>query len=97
MHPNHYLLGKIFEEAATEGLSAVDLGISEDEGLIHFKSRLGAAAVPVYVGRYSQPEKSDDVRDMEAALGKVTKILTDPGVPLAAAQAGGEALYRYFA
>jgi len=97
LHANHYLLGKVFEEAATEGFSAVDLGISEDEGLVHFKLRLGAEAVPVYVGRYSQPEKTDNVRDMEAALGALTKILTAPDMPLAAAQAASDALYRFFA
>jgi hypothetical protein len=33
---------------------------------------------------------------VEAALGKLTKILTEPDVPLAAAQAAGDELYRYF-
>jgi CelD/BcsL family acetyltransferase involved in cellulose biosynthesis len=96
-HPNHYLLGKIFVEAAGEGFTTVDLGISEDEGLIHFKSRLGAEAVPVYVGKYLQPEKSENVLAMETALGDLTRILTEPGVPIAAAQAAGNAVYRYFA
>jgi CelD/BcsL family acetyltransferase involved in cellulose biosynthesis len=97
LHPNHYLLGEVLAEAATEGFSSVDLGISEDEGLVHFKLRLGAEAVPVYVGKYAQPEKSDAVRNMEAALADLTKILTEPDVPLAAAQAAGTELYRYFA
>jgi CelD/BcsL family acetyltransferase involved in cellulose biosynthesis len=95
LHPNHYLLGKALEEAAGEGFVAVDLGISEGV-LVRFKRRLGAEAVPVFLGRYLQPEKSDAVRTMEAALGKLTKILTEPDVPLAAAQAAGDELYRYF-
>jgi CelD/BcsL family acetyltransferase involved in cellulose biosynthesis len=97
MHPNHYLLGNVVEEAAREGFAAVDLGISEDEGLVRFKRRLGADAAPVYSGKYLQPEKSDAVRSMEAALSDLTRILTEPGVPLAAAQAAGNAVYRYFA
>jgi len=97
MHPNHYLLGKVVEEAASEGFATVDLGISEDEGLVRFKRRLGADAAPVYTGKYLQPEKNDAVRSMEAALSDLTRILTEPGVPLAAAQAAGNAVYRYFA
>jgi hypothetical protein len=96
LHPNHYLLGKVVEEAASEGFTSVDLGISEDEGLVRFKRRLGAEAVPVFAARYLQPEKSDAVRSMEAAFGDLTRILTEPDVPLAAAQAAGAALYRYF-
>lgn len=96
LHPNHYLLGKVVEEAVREGFAAFDLGISEDEGLARFKRRIGAEAVPVFVGRYAQPEKTESVRATEVALSDLTKILTEPGVPLAAAQSAGDALYRYF-
>jgi hypothetical protein len=97
LHPNHYLLGKVVEEAVREGFTSVDLGISEDEGLVRFKRRLGADAVPVFSGKYLQPEKNDEVRTMETALGDLTRILTEPGVPIAAAQVAGDAVYRYFA
>jgi CelD/BcsL family acetyltransferase involved in cellulose biosynthesis len=96
MHPNHYLLEKVVEEAAREGFATVDLGISEDEGLVRFKRRLGADAVPVFAGKYLHPEKTDAVREMETALGDITRILTEPDLSLTAAQAAGNVLYRYF-
>ena len=94
LHPNHYLLGKAVEEAATAGFTAVDLG--KDESPMRFKRRLGADAVPVYAGRYMQPEKSEAVREMETTLANRTKILTEPGAPIAAAQAAADKLYRFF-
>ena len=53
--------------------------------------------MPVFSGKYLQPEKNDAVRSMEAALSDLTQVLTEPGVPLAAAQTAGDAVYRYFA
>lgn len=96
VRPNNYLIWKAIEEGIDAGFAAIDLGISEDEGLIGFKERLGAVSVPVYQASFCEPAKSDRVAKLESALERVTAILTEPDVPLRAAQEGGEALYRFF-
>lgn len=97
LRPNHFLLWRAVESAIEAGIDAIDLGISEDEGLVRFKQRFGARAAPVYVGKYHQVGKSPDALAVEATLAEMTAILTAPEAPLVAAMAGGHALYRYFA
>lgn len=94
--PNHFLLWKAVEEALAAGYESIDLGISEAESLIRFKRRLGARSVPVYAAKYFEVEKANAVAAMDQTLGRLTAVLTGDEVPLAAAQAAGELLYRFF-
>lgn len=97
LRPNHFLLWKSIEAAIERRYSAIDLGISDAQGLVRFKERLGAVASPVFAATYLQPEKSKAVEDVERALSRLTNALTESDVPLSAAQAAGDALYRFFA
>jgi CelD/BcsL family acetyltransferase involved in cellulose biosynthesis len=94
--PNHFLITKAIEVAIGDGYRQLDLGISDAEGLIRFKERLGGVERSVYAASYNQREKSAGVAQVERALGELTEILTDASLPLAAAQRGGEILYRFF-
>jgi CelD/BcsL family acetyltransferase involved in cellulose biosynthesis len=96
VRPNHFLITKAIEEGIALGFKQVDLGISDTEGLIRFKERIGGTASPVFSASYNPVEKTDATRQVEKALGELTSILTDAELPLAAAQRGGDVLYRFF-
>jgi lipid II:glycine glycyltransferase (peptidoglycan interpeptide bridge formation enzyme) len=96
LRPNHFLLWKAVEYAIAEELNSIDLGLSEDRGLIRFKERFGADSKPVYVAQYHDLKVSAAIAQLEHALSGLTSILTEPGTPLAAAQRGGDLLYRFF-
>ena len=96
LRPNNYLFAKAIEAAIEGGFRHLDLGISEQPGLIRFKEHLGARSTAYYTARYGAIQSDESVQQIEAALERLTQILTDPGVPLSAAIAGGTALYRFF-
>jgi CelD/BcsL family acetyltransferase involved in cellulose biosynthesis len=91
-----FLYYKALETAATMGLRNVDLGISETDSLVAFKRKFSTAEERVFVGRYLQRPQPRHVLQMEDALRSATAALTQSDVPVAAAQRGGDALYRYF-
>lgn len=98
LRPNHFLLWQAICWAIDSGFEAIDLGISEDEGLIRFKQRFGAQSVPVYAARYCQPDKAllAPARDLDNVLARVTNVLTQADVPVCAAQEAADVLYRFF-
>ena len=96
LRPNNYLFSKAIDAAIESGFRRLDLGISVEPGLIRFKEHLGARSTPYHVARYGHEPPNESVRQLESALEHITKILTDPEVPLSAAVAGGDALYRFF-
>jgi hypothetical protein len=96
LRPNNLLITKALEIAIARGYKKVDLGISDTEGLIGFKERIGGRASDVHSASYRPREKSAAVINVERALGTLTKILTEQDVPLVCAQEGGDALYRFF-
>lgn len=96
VRPNNFLFSNAIELAIERGYESLDLGISDTEGLIRFKERLGGRPSPVYACAYNTPAKPAGVAEIERALGAITNVLTDPSYPLSAAQRGGEILYRFF-
>ncbi|MGI8737886.1 MAG: GNAT family N-acetyltransferase [Candidatus Eremiobacter antarcticus] len=96
LRPSNFLFQKAIEEAVVRGYRRLDLGISIDEGLRRFKRHLGAASAPYYVGRYAERPKTEEVAELERTLSALTRVLTEPEVPLAAAADAGAALYRFF-
>ncbi len=97
VRPNNLLLDRAMAYACELGLSSFDLGISEGEGLIHFKRQLGMPKeTPVFRARYHLPPPSDAVLEVERALGALTRLITAPDVPLSVAEATGAELYRFF-
>lgn len=96
LRPSNYLFAKAIEEAIRSGHRVLDLGISGEEGLIRFKRHLGAEAQPYYQLRYNSQAKTDAVKEVEGALGAMTRILTESDVPLSAVQQAGSVLYRFF-
>lgn len=96
VRPNHFLITKAIELAIEDGFRRLDLGISDAEGLIRFKERIGGEASTVYAASYNPQPKTEGVAQMEKTLGDLTKLLTRPDIPDEAVQQGGELLYRYF-
>lgn len=96
LRPNHFLISKAIETAISDGYERLDLGISDAEGLIRFKERVGGAARDVFAATYNPREKTSAVIEIEQTLGKLTQLLTEGDLPIAAAQRGGELLYRFF-
>lgn len=96
LRPSNFLFRTAVEEAIAGGYRRLDLGISVGSGLQRFKRHLGAESSPYYVGRYARQPKKEGVAEIEAALSKLTHILTEPELPLAAVVDGGAALYRFF-
>jgi hypothetical protein len=96
LRPNHFLITKAIERAIAAGYKRLDLGISDTEGLVRFKERIGGNATDVYAAAYNPREKLQGVKDVETALGEITTILTSADAPLSCAQRGGDVLYRFF-
>jgi CelD/BcsL family acetyltransferase involved in cellulose biosynthesis len=96
VRPNNLLITKAIEIAVERGYKKLDLGISDTEGLIGFKERIGGRASDVYAAVYNPREKSPAVSEIERAFGEITKVLTAEDVPSTYAQRGGEILYRFF-
>jgi len=96
LRPNNLLISKAIEIAVDRGYEKLDLGISDTEGLIGFKERIGGRASDVYAATYNPREKTVGVTQVERAFGEITKVLTADDVPLAYAKRGGEILYRFF-
>lgn len=96
VRPNHFLITKSIEEAVRLGFRRMDLGISDTEGLIRFKDRIGGKSSDVFAAFYNTVAKTNAVREIESALGKLTSLLTAKELPLDAAQRGGDILYRFF-
>ena len=96
VRPNHFLITKAIEQAISLGFKQIDLGISDTEGLIRFKERIGGCASPIFSASYNIIRKSEATLQVEQALGELTSILTGSELPLAAAQRGGDVLYRFF-
>lgn len=94
--PNHFLISKAIELAIGDGYRRLDLGISDAEGLIRFKERIGGEASTVYAAGYNPLPKTAATTQMEKTLGDLTKLLTRPDIPEDVVQQGGELLYRYF-
>lgn len=95
VRPNHFLITKAIELAIEMGLQSIDLGISDTEGLIRFKERIGGVARPVYAASYNPREKSAATVQVERALSELTAILTSSAT-LEGTQRGGDVLYRFF-
>ena len=96
VRPNHFLITKAIEVAVEDGFKRLDLGISDTEGLIRFKERIGGIESSVYAASYHPRESSPAVTEVERTLGELTAVLTGANLPLEAAQRGGEILYRFF-
>jgi CelD/BcsL family acetyltransferase involved in cellulose biosynthesis len=96
LRPTNYIFREAIRESIERGYRRLDLGNSVEQGLQLFKRHLGATSVQYHIARYNQRPKNETVLRMEQALSTVTRVLTDPDVPLSAAVSAGEALYRYF-
>ena len=96
LRPNNLLISKVIEMAIERGCKKLDLGISDTEGLIGFKERIGGRASDVYHAIYNPREKTPAVTEVERAFGEITTLLTAENAPLAYAKRGGEILYRFF-
>jgi CelD/BcsL family acetyltransferase involved in cellulose biosynthesis len=96
VRPNNFLFQKAIEQAILGGFNHLDLGISIEPGLQRFKEHLGAKSIAYYAARYVQKAKTDAIRQQEACLANLTRILTADEVPLASVAEAGAELYRYF-
>lgn len=96
LRPNHYLITQAIGYAIERGFDKLDLGISDTEGLVRFKDRIGGKATDVYSAAYNPLQKSAGITQVERSLGELTQLLTAAEMPVEAAQRGGDILYRFF-
>ncbi len=95
--PNNLLFDRAVAWGIDRGLREFDLGISEAEGLIQFKQKLGEPRESTVIrARYNVAPRSTAVADVEGALGELTALLTAPDVPLQVVEEAGAQLYRFF-
>jgi CelD/BcsL family acetyltransferase involved in cellulose biosynthesis len=97
LRPNEALTWAVIQWAADRGLRALDWGLSDldQPGLVAYKGRWAAVERRIQTLNAGGPPvgRRDDV---EATLGTVTGLLTDPAVPDHITERGGAALYRFF-
>ncbi len=99
---NYFLLRWLVKLANENGKRIVDLGFSDTQGLIHFKSKLGAVSEPVYRVDYLPRPGSSTIKDTFTTLVNVVvqaakeECNRDEDAAIQALASAGAALYRYF-
>lgn len=96
LRPNDLLLWSVVRDAATRGLEAVDLGISDldQEGLVRYKSKF--ATHEGRVRSYVANPGGDERPELRRLFTDLSRLLADPQLPPEVAAEGGRLLYRYF-
>jgi CelD/BcsL family acetyltransferase involved in cellulose biosynthesis len=100
MRANSLLLWEGSRLARSLGCAELDLGLSDDDqpGLIRFKRQFGAVEREVRHLRWTPPGWRDPRADqVQALIGRLTVLLTDPETPDELAAKAGEILYPVFA
>ncbi len=95
LRPNDALFLAGLHHALDRGLRALDWGVSDldQPGLVAYKRKWADVERRVVGVRLGPPPAS---RGVEALLGTVTSLLTDPTVPEELTARAGRELYRYF-
>ena len=99
LRPNDLLVWEAIRLGVRLGLMWLDFGLSDRDqpGLVRFKQKFASEEADIVALRY-WPPGFDDPRGEAAGriLGKLTLLLTEPGVPDAVTEAAADELYRYF-
>jgi CelD/BcsL family acetyltransferase involved in cellulose biosynthesis len=99
VRPNDLLIWRGMLLGRERGLRRLDFGVSDldQPGLVRFKRKFATEERPVTELRWPGTRANDAAgRQAGAMLGRLTEILTAPGVPDEVTQAVGDELYRYF-
>jgi len=100
LRPNNILLWEGIRMACEGGFGSLDLGLSDldQQGLLSFKRHVASAEGRITFLQHTPPGASPAHEGgVKALLGRMTGLLTAPGVPDAVTEDAGNALYRYFA
>lgn len=97
--PNDLLVWEGIRMGQRRGLALMDFGASDyaQPGLLRYKRKYATEEREILRLRWQPPDHADP-RGEEAgrALGHMTHLLTDPGVPDSVTRAAGEAFYGLF-
>lgn len=97
---NDLMIWEALQASAEAGRSRFDFGLSDwdQDGLVRFKRKFATEERTIhFLERGSDREPSRSDAQLRALLPVLTQLLTDPAVPDAITERGGDALYRYFA
>ena len=82
-----------------QGLARLDFGVSDIDqpGLVRYKAKFATEEGRVRRLEWQAPGQVDRRGDEAGRmLGRLTQLLTEPGVPDEVARAAGDELYRFF-
>ncbi len=99
MRPNDLLMWEGVKYAKEEGLTFLDLGLSDwgQDGLIRYKQKYATEEKTISFLRFT-PEGAAGERDAQirSLLPKLTDLFTDESVPNEITEKAGNLLYRFF-
>jgi hypothetical protein len=101
VRPSDIMFWTLVEESQRRGCKAVDFGLSDwdQDGLIRFKRKYSTEEKTITFLKHTPPgyHLSDSQLEVRKMMGELTAMLTDPSVPDAVTERGGDLLYRHFA
>jgi CelD/BcsL family acetyltransferase involved in cellulose biosynthesis len=101
VRPSDIMFWSLVEESKRRGCNAVDFGLSDwdQDGLIRFKRKYSTEEKTITFLKHTPAghQLSDGQLQVRRTMGDLTSLLTEPGVPDAVTERGGDLLYRHFA
>ncbi len=101
VRPSDIMFWTLAEESQRRGCTAVDFGLSDwdQDGLIRFKRKYSTEEKTITFLKHTPPgyQLSESQLQVRSLMGQLTNLLTDPSVPDAVTEQGGNLLYRHFA
>jgi lipid II:glycine glycyltransferase (peptidoglycan interpeptide bridge formation enzyme) len=101
VRPSDIMFWTLVEESQRRGCKAIDFGLSDwdQDGLIRFKRKYATEEKTITFLKHTPTghHLTDTQQHVRKLMGELTATLTDPSVPDAITERGGELLYRYFA
>lgn len=97
--PNDLLVWEGIRLARQRGLARMDFGLSDlgQPGLIRYKRKFATQEKAIILLRWQPPGYADRRGEqIGMTFGRITHMLTDPGVPDEITRAASDELYRYF-
>jgi len=98
VRPNDLLLWQGMALAQEKGFVALDFGLSDwdQDGLIRYKRKYASEEGTIFFLEHRPAPPGPDAAHTRRLFNQLTALFTDPDVPDAVTERGGDVLYRYF-
>lgn len=99
LRPNDLLAWNGMQLGRSRGLALLDFGLSDadQEGLVRYKRKFATEEREIAILQWRPEGHAQPVADEAGrTLGRLTRLLTEPGVPDEISRAAGDELYRFF-